>query len=191
MSKPLLEYSLEELWQLFPIELKSHDSKYIQYYDIEAQNISSILKDKLIRISHIGSSAVKGLLAKPIIDILLEVKNEVSEDEIIQLLESNGWTLMSKQIEPFQLSFNKGYTENGFADKVFHLHLRHKGDWGELYFRDYLIDHLETANGYAKLKSTLLEKYRNNRDGYTEAKTQFIKKFTEIARKEYGNKYDN
>ena len=82
-----------------------------------------------------------------------------------------------------RLSFNKGYTENGFADRVFHLHLRYAGDNDELYFRDYLIEHPDVAKEYEKLKLELWKKYEHNRDAYTEAKTEFVRKYTEKARK--------
>ncbi len=78
--------------------------------------------------------------------------------------------------------FNKGYTKYGFADKVFHLHVRSQGDWDELYFRDYLRAHKEVAIAYGQLKMELLKKYKNDRDGYTDAKTEFIKKYTALAK---------
>ena len=87
------------------------------------------------------------------------------------------------------LSFNKGYTENGFAERVFHLHLRYAGDNDELYFRDYLIEHPEAAKAYEKLKLSLWKKYEHNRDAYTNAKTEFVKEYTEKARILYGNRY--
>ena len=50
------------------------------------------------------------------------------------------------------LSFNKGYTGNGYAERVFHLHLRYVGDNNELYFRDYLIEQPDVAKEYEELK---------------------------------------
>ena len=72
------------------------------------------------------------------------------------------------------LSFNKGYTENGFAELVFHLHLRYMGDNNELYFRDYLIEYPKIAKEYEELKLRLWKEYEHNRDGYTNAKTEFV-----------------
>ncbi|MDE5867334.1 MAG: GrpB family protein, partial [Anaeroplasmataceae bacterium] len=80
-------------------------------------------------------------------------------------------------------SLNKGYTENGFADKVFHLHLRLPNDQDELYFRDYLNAHKEVAKEYEELKIELWKKYEHNRDAYTNAKTEFVKKYTDLAKK--------
>lgn len=84
----------------------------------------------------------------------------------------------------------KGYTPNGFADKVFHLHVRYPGDWYELYFRDWLREHPEAAGEYANLKLRLQETFKHNRDGYTEAKGEFIKKVTEQARMWYKGRYE-
>lgn len=88
-----------------------------------------------------------------------------------------------------RISFNKGYTEKGFAERVFHLHLRYIGDNNELYFRDYLIEHTSIAIEYERMKLNLWEKYEFNRDGYTNAKTDFIQKYTEKAKLEYGDRY--
>ena len=110
--------------------------------------------------------------------------------EIKTILSQNGWTLMKSQMTPFlSYVFNKGYTKHGFAEKVYHLHMRSAGDWDELYFKDYLIEHPEVANAYSHLKQSLLLSYKHNRDGYTDAKTEFIKHFTGKAREAYGNRY--
>jgi len=142
------------------------------------------------RISHIGSSAIEGLIAKPTVDILLEINCNCDIEQIKYKLINSGWTLMSYESKPdLKMFFNKGYTPNGFAEKVFHLHVRFYGDWNELYFRDYLLIHKEVAEEYGKLKQELKEQYKHNRDGYTIAKTEFIMKYTEIAREEYINRY--
>ncbi|MBF4691980.1 GrpB family protein [Fusibacter ferrireducens] len=188
MSKELSQMSLEELWTLFPIILKEHNENYKQWYDEEESNIRSFLSRKEIsRISHIGSSAVKGLLSKPTVDILLEITPDTAMSEISKILCQNGWTLMNTQMTPYlSYVFNKGYTKDGFAEKVYHLHMRSAGDWDELYFRDYLIDHPEVANAYGYLKQDLLSSYKHDREGYTEAKTEFIAHFTKKARELYG-----
>lgn len=91
--------------------------------------------------------------------------------------EKTGYICMSRSA--CRWSFNKGYTENGFAEKVFHLHLRFRGDHDELYFRDYLLEHPDTAYRYQELKLELAGKFRYNRDAYTDAKTGFVRKYTE------------
>ena len=76
-----------------------------------------------------------------------------------------------------------------FVHKVFHLHLRYKNDNDELYFRDYLIEYTEIAKEYEELKLKLWKEYEFNRDGYTNAKGDFIQKYTQKAKLLYGKKY--
>ncbi len=191
MQKELAKMSLEELWELFPIILKKHNPQYKEWYETEKRQLLSYCKNLDIkRISHIGSSAVKGLIAKPIIDILLEVDRSCDIAELIEILKLKNWGLMSSVCEPdLRLAFNKGYTPDGFAEKVYHLHVRHWGDWNELYFRDYLLDHADVAEQYGKLKLSLWQEYEHNRDGYTAAKTKFIMDYSQKARIEYAGRY--
>ena len=191
MEKELSEMTLEELWVLFPIILKEHNVEYKNWYEIEEEKFINLIGEKdIARINHIGSSAVNGLLSKPIVDILLELKDGCNLDIIIDRILDEGWTLMSSQEEPYMSRvFNKGYTKHGFAERVYHLHVRLAGDWNELYFRDYLIDCKEVAEKYGQIKSELIDKYRNNRDGYTDAKSDFILQHTKDARKKYGSRY--
>lgn len=75
-----------------------------------------------------------------------------------------------------RMSFNKGYTPNGYAKRVFHVHIHAIEDNDEICFRDYLQKNTSVAKDYESLKLSLMPKYRNNRDGYTEAKSDFIRK---------------
>lgn len=191
MAKPLSEMTLEELWQLFPIILKEHNTEYQAWYELEKEKLnSSVGEGNMIRISHIGSTAVRGLLAKPTVDILLEISRDYKVEQMKADLTADGWSLMAYQEHPYmQADFNKGYTPEGFAEKVYHLHVRYYGDWDELYFRDYLNEHKEVAKEYAILKEGLLEQYRNNRDGYTEAKSEFVLKYSKAAKEYYEGRY--
>ncbi|WP_187368476.1 MULTISPECIES: GrpB family protein [Eubacterium] len=190
MKADLSELSLEELWTLFPIILKEHNPDYKVWYEEEKQRIISKVKpENLIRISHIGSTAVKGLTAKPIVDILLEIDGACGVSAIIKVLKTLGWRLMSQEDDPVKLSFNKGYTPEGFADRVYHLHVRYFGNWSELYFRDFLIAHPNVAGEYERLKLKLWKQYEHDRDGYTEAKTDFVKRYSDMAKVEFNNRY--
>lgn len=184
MKKKLSEMSLEELWQLFPIILKEHNPIWEEYYNEEEIVLKNNLPN-ISNISHIGSTSIPSIWAKPIIDILVEIPKEDDINDYIELILKQGYICMSKSEK--RISFNKGYTENGFTEKVYHLHLRYKGDNDELYFRDYLIDNPEVAKEYEKLKLDLWKKYEHNRDGYTSAKTEFVQKYTEKAKLIYLN----
>ncbi|EDT84765.1 GrpB family protein [Clostridium botulinum] len=191
MGKSLSEMSLEELWMLFPIILEEHNPMWKEWYLQEKKLIiSSIGNDNIERINHIGSTSVNGLIAKPTIDILLEITKDCDLKFLVNMLEENGYIFENQPQKPApHMMFMKGYTEKGFSEKVFHLHVRYLGDWDELYFRDYLRSHTDISQAYGDLKIALKDKYEHNRDGYTEAKTEFIRKYTTIAKIEFKNKY--
>ncbi|MFS9218821.1 GrpB family protein [Streptococcus sanguinis] len=189
MSPSLEEMSLEELWQLFPIFLREHQAAWKDWYEAERLRLLSFLPEhQIVRLSHIGSTSVKTIWAKPIVDIMLEIPIETDMAAMRESLLKNGYLLMSES--QGRMSFNKGYTPSGFAERVFHLHLRYEGDHDELYFRDYLQEHPAVAKDYEKLKLSLWKQYEHNRDAYTEAKTDFIKNYTEEAKKLYGGRYE-
>ncbi|MCI8284206.1 MAG: GNAT family N-acetyltransferase [Firmicutes bacterium] len=185
MSKKLSDMSDEELWQLFPIMLTEHQQCWEEFYEDELAVLKKALPEKqIVRIEHIGSTAVNGIWAKPIIDIIVEIVYGSDFENIRKILEDIGYICMRKREQ--RLSFNKGYTENGFADKVYHLHLRYAGDNDELYFRDFLKDNPNTAKEYEKLKLELWRKYEYDRDAYTDAKREFVTDYTEKAKLLYG-----
>ena len=179
MAKDLRNMTLEELWELFPITLSPHRPEW----KIWAEEEISLLVNRLSKfrpsINHIGSTAIDGILSKPIIDLLVEVNENIGFDDIRQLLEANGYTCMSAAGR--RLSFNKGYTIQGYAERVFHLHLRREGDNTEINFRNYLNAHSDIAKKYEALKISLLPRYRNDRDAYTRAKTGFIERINRMA----------
>jgi len=186
MGKKLSEMTLEELWQLFPIFLTEHQKCWEEWY-LEEESLLKAILSRVERISHIGSTAIASIWAKPIIDILVEVPKEINLLDYKDIIISNGYICMSQSEEG--ISFNKGYTENGFAERVYHLHLRYAGDNNELYFRDYLIEHPDVASEYEKLKLKLWKEYEHDRDGYTNAKTELVRQYTEKAKMLYGNRY--
>ncbi len=189
MKNPLHTLSQEELWQLFPIQLKPYNPSYPQWYEEEKSRLKELLGDHIVRINHVGSTAVKDLLSKPIIDILLEVSDTTSLDDILPTLLDNGYINMNPGDNEFPKLIIKGYTISGFSDRVFHLHMRRLGDYNELYFRDYLNDHPEAVRGYAKVKETLFKDFEHHRENYTNGKTEFIEAQTTLARKQYNNRY--
>ena len=188
MKKELSEMTLEELWELFPIFLVPHDKKWNEYfYEIKKALTGLLSNQPIVRISHIGSTAIQGIWAKNIVDVMVEISEKADMKEIAHTLEQNGFIKMFSETN--RISLNKGYTKEGFADKVYHIHLRYAGDNDELYFRDYLNELPDVAKEYETLKIQLWKQYEHNRDAYTTAKSDFVRKWTAEARKRYGNRY--
>ncbi len=188
MGKELSEMTPEELWDLFPIFLVQHNDKWQEYYNEIEIIIWGLLSDYPVdRISHIGSTAIKDIWAKNIIDVLIEIPERVDMNEVSNILALNGFITMSSETK--RISLNKGYTKEWFADKVYHIHLRFTGDNDELYFRDYLNEHPEVATEYESLKLDLWKKHEHNRNAYTDAKTEFVQKWTIEAHRIYGDRY--
>ena len=188
MGKDLSEMTLEELWELFPIFLVPHDARWKEWFNEIGNTLTGLFSDQpVVRISHIGSTAIQGIWAKNIIDVMVEIPQSADMKDLARILEQNGFIIMSSGAK--RISLNQGYTENGFADKVYHIHLRYAGDNDELYFRDYLNEHPDVAKEYEALKLCLWKQFEHNRDAYTKAKTDFISKWTAEARKEYGDRY--
>lgn len=195
--KKLSDMTLKELWQIFPIQLAEHRDCWQIWYAEESATVMQLLAAgddaeaiapsalQGFKMHHIGSTAIDGIMAKPIIDLLLEVPGEVPLEQVKEkLIADGGYLCMSET--PNRISLNKGYTEEGYAERVFHLHLRFAGDCDEVYFRDYLNAHPYIAKDYELLKKSLLPQYQHDRDGYTAQKTAFIKEATLAAKKEAG-----
>lgn len=182
MSRTLKDMTLAELWQLFPIELTPHQPQWKDWAKEEISRISELLSEYSPIVNHIGSTAIPGIQAKPIIDILVEINSDTDWQRIAEAMETAGYICMS--VSETRMSFNKGYTPAGYADKVFHIHIHAVGDNDEICFRDYLLTHPKTAKEYEALKLSLLPQYRNDRDGYTEAKSVFVRNIISLAKSE-------
>ena len=179
MTKKLSEMTLGELWELFPIILTEHKDCWADWYRDEVELLKSILPADT-EYHHVGSTAVSGIMAKPIIDILVVVSSEEQLKHAATVMQNHGYIIMSEAAN--RVSLNYGYTQSGFSEKVFHYHIRLKGDADEIYFRDYLISHPDISKEYEKLKLKLWKEYEHNRDAYTNAKTDFVKRYTALAK---------
>ena len=187
MDDKLSCLTMQELWQLFPIILVHFNDKWKSVYQNEAKRLSDKLNNEKIIINHIGSTSINGIYAKPIIDILVEIPYDESIDIIYEKIISCGYRCMSKIKD--RISFNKRYGINGFEKNVYHLHLRFYNDNDELYFKQYLIDNPDVAKCYETLKLSISKFYKYDRDGYTNAKTEFVKKYTDWGKAIYKNKF--
>jgi len=185
MTREINELSDEERARLFPIILSEYDPAWLHWFAEEKERLTMLIGAvKIVRVEHIGSTAVPGLVAKPTIDVLLEVSENADIDMLISSMPENEYICLCQQTIPTNdlVLFLKGYTPCGFAEKVYHIHVRYPGDWDEIRFRDYLLAHPEAADAYSILKRKLKGQYEHDRDGYTDAKGEFIQAVTRRAK---------
>lgn len=184
MSKTLDQMTAEELGKIFPIILSTYKKQWSELFITEKELIyRHIGRHSVVRIEHIGSTAVPDIICKSTIDILLEVKKNTENQSVINSLKLIGYLYIPKpENPPPHMMFVKGYTIEGFKGQAYHIHVRYAGDWDELYFRDYLRNNADVRKRYGELKRNLAVKFRNDRDGYTDAKSDFIQKITGLAR---------
>ncbi len=187
MREDFSNVSEERLSELFPVILEPYNPEWPVFYSSEKELLESVFGEKILRISHIGSTSVPGLIAKPTIDILLELSEGIDLSDITEIMRDKSYIVNTPEKDI--IMYLKGYTPRGFEGQCVHIHVRHYGDWDELYFRDYLIAHPEVALEYGILKLMLKDKYTHDRDGYTAAKGDFVRKYTELARKEFPDRY--
>ena len=162
----------EDFKRKFPIKLVKLNSKWTSWYEDEKTNLLDKLKKYKVTLYHIGSTAIANIYSKDIIDIILEIYKSDDFDSIMDILNVE-WELRWKEDKKAFLV--KGYGDNGFQDKVYHLHVRRKGDIEEVKFRDILIENPKIAKQYEKLKLDLELTYKYDREGYTAGKTKFIR----------------
>jgi GrpB-like predicted nucleotidyltransferase (UPF0157 family) len=190
MKRDLNSLSVVALGNLFPIILTEFNPEWVRKFSREKELIlNSCDAGEIVSIHHIGSTAIPGIISKPTIDILIEIADETDLPRLVGKLKGTGYYPIPKpENPPPHIMFAKGYSETGYTGQTFHLHLRYKGDWDELIFRDYLIENTEVAVQYSELKRRLSVIYRNDREKYTDNKTDFIKEITKRAREKLSNK---
>ena len=170
------------------VALVPYDPVWPKLFEQERDHLRSCLPDDLVgRIEHFGSTAVPGLAAKPIIDILVEVADlEETKQRIAPLLEAQGYDYFWRptwgdSTPPFYAWFIK---RDEAGNRTHHIHMveAHFEHWNRLLFRDYLLQHPDVARQYGELKERLAEDHDQDRVAYTLAKTEFILDVTARAR---------
>lgn len=155
-------------------------------YKQEERAIKELLGDKAISIEHIGSTSIKGLGSKPIIDFMVGVEDITEVEEFIQSLASMGYEHVYHKEFPNRRFFRKGQWRAG----THHLHVYKYGseEWdNNILFRNYLRTHSDVLENYSQLKKDLAEKYRYDRTAYTNAKHPFIVEVIAKAKNEQRN----
>jgi GrpB-like predicted nucleotidyltransferase (UPF0157 family) len=174
------------------IAIEPYDPSWPVRFQLEKEHLVRCLPNELIeRIEHFGSTAVPGLSAKPIIDMLVGVTSlAATRARIVPVLEGQGYEYFwrptfSDDQPPWYAWFIKRDPSTG--GRSHHLHMVESTPpfaehWDRLLFRDYLIEHPRAASEYDELKRRLARRYAEDRVRYTRGKTEFIQRVTALAR---------
>lgn len=163
------------------VEVVPHNPKWREAFEIESKRVASALGENVVAIHHIGSTAIPGIHAKPIIDLLVEVKDIVKVDGQSSSMELLGYEVMGEFGIPGRRYFRK---DNQEGVRTHHIHTFKVGSEQverHLAFRDYMIAHLEDAQRYSELKCRLAREYPTNINQYTDGKTGFIREMDRKA----------
>lgn len=170
------------------VSITPYDPEWPNLYEHEAASLRRKLpKSVVIKIEHFGSTAVPGLAAKPVIDVLVQVSSlEKTREQIVPILEAEGYDYFWRtDVSPAYAWFIK---RGSGGRRTHHIHMVEADSkmWERLYFRDYLKEFPEEAGCYAELKQFLAAKYPNDRVAYTEGKAEYVISITERAKRHYG-----
>lgn len=167
--------------------ISSYDPRWPVLYEEERQCIESAISPHVQEIQHIGGTAVPGLAAKPILDIMVGVRNMKDAPACIEGLTGIGYEYVPKYERTLQHRWF--LRKSGVAGRTHHVHLveRSNREWWDSHvlFRDYLRSHPEAAREYEGLKRSLAERFGEDRDAYTDAKTSFIVEMERRAKSAY------
>jgi GrpB-like predicted nucleotidyltransferase (UPF0157 family) len=176
------------------VSVVPYEPAWPRMFEEEKRHLLDCLPQDLIRrIEHFGSTAIPGLAAKPIVDVLVEVSSlQETKARIAPVLEAEGYEYFWRATHgesgpPFYAWFIK---RNSAGVRTHHVHMVESDfeHWDRLLFRDYLIDHPKTAKEYEALKLALARDYPNDRVAYTRGKTEFVVRVTQVAKEHYLSK---
>ena len=159
------------------VEIVDYDPRWPLLFDEEAKRLRAVLDPSLIvGLEHFGSTAVPGLSAKPIIDILVAVRSlAAAQATIVEALRKLDYVYWADNPKKDRMFFVKGMPPFG-SKRSHHVHVTepHGEMWQRLAFRDYLRAHREEAETYERLKKRLAAEHQTDREAYTDAKSAYI-----------------
>jgi GrpB-like predicted nucleotidyltransferase (UPF0157 family) len=164
-----------------PVEIVPYDQEWPRTFEAERQLLLDAIGPWLVAgsIEHIGSTAIPGLDAKPVIDIMAGVESLDGSRAALPVLARHQYCYF-----PYRTEVMHWLCKPSPARRTHHLHLAPHGGplWIErLAFRDYLRTHVDVALEYATLKHRLAAEHRFDREAYTDAKAPFVQRVLENA----------
>jgi GrpB-like predicted nucleotidyltransferase (UPF0157 family) len=167
--------------KLTRIEVVPHDLRWKEDFGTESGRVAAAIGENAIAIHHIGSTSVPGIYAKPVIDLLIEVRDITAVDDRSSEMESLGYEVMGELGIPGRGYFRK---DNNDGIRTHQIHTFESGSpeiERHLAFRDYLTAHPEDAEHYSDLKRKLAREHPYSMDDYMDGKDGFIKEIERRA----------
>lgn len=173
------------------IILAEYDPAWPALFEEERARLQEAIGEWAVAIEHVGSTAVPGLAAKPIIDIGIALRRFEDALRCITPLVEAGWTCLGEFGIPGRIYFRKGtdtplpgQAPAGSAGRTHQIHMyevTHEQFAGHITFRDYLRSHPEIAREYAELKAELAARHAGDVEAYADAKGEFVRKVWSLA----------
>ena len=163
------------------VEVVPHNPQWRDAFEAEAKHVAAALGENVVAIHHIGSTAIPNIYAKPVIDLLVEVRDITEVDGQSSAMESLGYEVMGEYGIPGRRYFRK---DNQEGIRTHHIHAFEASSAEverHLAFRDYMIAHPGDAQRYSELKRKLAEEHPQSTDGYIDGKDGFIKEMDRRA----------
>ena len=164
-----------------PVEVVAYDERWVDSFTVAEQELRVALAPFVLDIEHIGSTAVPGLAAKPVIDIQVGVRALDDSAEIVASVESLGYEYVPEfEDELPDRRYFRRWAEGRRTHQV-HVVERSNTDWWDRHvrFRDWLRSHDDDRDRYATLKLKLAAAHKDDRRTYTDAKSDFIRRIEE------------
>ncbi|WP_368505028.1 GrpB family protein [Alkalihalophilus sp. As8PL] len=161
------------------VKVVPYQEKWVKTYESEKEQIETVLDGECITIHHIGSTAIPTISAKPIIDMMVEVKDIKKVDDFNVKFENLGYEAMGENGITDRRFFKKGGD-----NRTHHVHIFEQESIGikrHLAFRDYMLAHPDEARRYSELKQKLARNFPSNIDRYIEGKDAYIKEIEKKA----------
>ena len=157
------------------VKLSCYSSEWEELFCLEEKQLRNRLGDIAVGIQHVGSTSIPGMISKPIIDILITVKDKQFFIPALKPLYDLGYRFLGNAGRRGRLFFVKGQKDI----TNFHLHLVEENSHyscNYLFFRDYLRKYVDIAREYESLKKRLSKEYPYDRDKYSRSKSRFVKR---------------
>ncbi len=163
------------------VEVVPHDPRWRNAFEAEAKHIAAALGENVVAVHHIGSTAISNIYAKPVVDLLVEVRDITEVDGRSSAMETLGYEVKGEFGIPGRRYFRK---DNQGGIRTHQIHAFEVGSAEverHLAFRDYMIAHPGDAQEYSELKMKLAEEHPQSMDGYMDGKDGFIKEIDRRA----------